>query len=217
EWVFDPAVWDDLQQRIEDAVAAFHELKPERSGANVRDIQLSLNPYVEKAILEEAISSLLGCGRLYRRGVLVHLPNHDFKVSDNDRALCLQAASYLAPDAGSPMSLHQAADAMNVGKRALEKALKQGVGLGEMVAISRNRYITAGYLWRMAQYAEELASESHLDGFTVAGYCEKTPIGRNFAIDLLEYFDKKGFTYRSRNIRKIRKPAIEVFANNFAP
>lgn len=212
-WLFDPAGWEDLLRRLETAVSSFHEINPTLPGASVRDLQLTLKPYVEDAILDQAILTLVQSRRLARRGSRIHLSDHEFMISDHDRDLRMKAESCLAPDSGSPMSLYQTAETLNEDRRVLEKALKSFVALGEIVVIARNRYVPIEYLWRAALRVEALASQSPRDGFTVTEYCEKTTIGRNFAIALLEYFDQKGFTQRSGNNRKIRKSAEEVFAD----
>ena len=48
--------------------------------------------------------------------------------------------------------------------------------------------------------------------FGAADYRDKAGIGRNLTIEVLEYFDKQGFTWRDGDVRYIRKPAVEVFA-----
>jgi selenocysteine-specific elongation factor len=65
---------------------------------------------------------------------------------------------------------------------------------------------------RLGCAAEALAERSAEGCFSVAEYCEQTKTGRNFAIELLEYFDRLGFTERVGNNRQIRRPAAIVFA-----
>jgi hypothetical protein len=43
---------------------------------------------------------------------------------------------------------------------------------------------------------------------TVRGFRDETGIGRNVAIEVLEYFDSKGFTRRQGNDRIILNPTI---------
>ena len=47
--------------------------------------------------------------------------------------------------------------------------------------------------------------------FTAAEYKDHARIGRNFAIELLEFFDRSGFTERLGDRRRIRRSAAEVF------
>jgi selenocysteine-specific elongation factor len=212
EWIFSETQWQDLLKRIEKAVGLFHQSRPELPGPSLRDIQLALNPYVETPILEEATGYLLNEKRLGGRGARFHLPSHEIQVSERDRQLWARAATSLAPDSGSPLSLHQSAEALGVDKTVLEASLKNAVKIGEMVLVAKNRYLPTSYMARLGYAAEGLAESTAEGFFTVAEYCNQTKTGRNFAIDLLEYFDRLGFTERAGNNRRIRRPAVTVFA-----
>ena len=213
EWAFAKNRWQQLLNKIELALGEFHESRPELPGAGLRDIQLALNPFIETPILEAAMASLIDKKRLDRRAARFHLPAHQVRVSQQDRQLWARATPMLAPQSGSPMSLHQVAEALGVDKRTLEISMKNAVKIGEMALLAKNRYVPVWYLAQLAGAAEVLARESADGNFTVAGYCEQTKTGRNFAIGLLEYFDRVGFTERSGNHRRIKQPAATVFAS----
>ena len=212
EWALGAARWQGLLDRIEQAVEDFHETRPGLAGASLKDVQLALKPHVETPVLEAAIEALTTQNRLGRRGTRLHSPAHEVRISEHDRQIWTKASLLLAPRSGSPMSLHQAAEALQVELKALETSLKAAVQFGEMTSIAKNRYAPASYVSKLGRVAETLAAKNADGYFTVAEYCEKTQTGRNFAIDLLEYFDRLGFTERSGNNRRIRRPAATVFA-----
>jgi len=212
EWIFSVTQWQDLLDRIEKAVGIFHQARSELPGASLRDIQLALKPHVETPILEEATGYLVNEKRLGGRGTRFHLPSHVIQVSEFDRQLWARASASLAPDSGSPLSLHQAAEALGVDKIVLEASLKNAVKIGEMVLVANNRYLPTSYMTRLGYAAEALAQRTAEGFFTVAEFVDHSKTGRNFAIDLLEYFDRLGFTERSGNNRRIRRPAATVFA-----
>jgi hypothetical protein len=54
------------------------------------------------------------------------------------------------------------------------------------------------------------ASEGY--GFSVIDFRDKTGIGRNLCIEVLEHFDGCGYTLRKENVRVIRKPWSDVTA-----
>ena len=103
---------------------------------------------------------------------------------------------------------------MGVEKKHLEKSLKAAVKFGEMVLVARNRYLPRPYMVRQACAAEELANCSDEGAFSVTEYCKHTQIGRNFAIDLLEYFDRLGLTERQGNSRRMKRSVSVVFSND---
>ncbi len=212
EWAFGAARWQGLLERVERAVEDYHVTRPGLAGASLKDIQLALKPHVETPVLEAAIEALTNEDRLGRRGARFHSPAHEIRISEHDRQLWTRASVLLAPQSGSPMSLHQAAEALQVERKVLETSLKAAVQFGEMTSIAKNRYAPASYVAKLGSAAETLAAKNADGYFTVAEYCEQTRTGRNFTIDLLEYFDRLGFTERSGNNRRLRRPAATVFA-----
>ena len=69
-----------------------------------------------------------------------------------------------------------------------------------LVQISANRYFLKRVLTRLANAAEALAEQGP---FTVRQFRDHTGVGRNVAIEVLEHFDRKGFTRRKDNEREV--------------
>ena len=205
--------WNELLESIEQTLERFHETSPGLPGASLKDIQLATRPFLETRVLEAATGELTEANRIGRRAGRFHLPTHRILVSGQDRLLLDKVTTLLAPRSGSPMSLHQAAQELRVDNRVLEVALKNAVKTGEMVVVAKNRYAPSAYVSQMARLAEDLAKSSAQGSFTAAEYCKHIETGRNFAIGLLEYFDRLGFTERRENRRRIKRSAENVFPN----
>ena len=61
----------------------------------------------------------------------------------------------------------------------------------------------AGALRRLAGTARVLASESDDGLFAVAEFRDRAGIGRNLAVEVLEYFDVAGYTERVGDVRRV--------------
>lgn len=210
--VFCETQWRRLGAKVVKAVEGFHRSKPMSPGASVKDIQLALTPHIETSILEDSLGTLIEEQRLNSRGTRFHLPSHSIRIPGRDQQLLDRVASKLAPRSGTPLSLHQAAADLKVDVKTLETALKTASGLGEMVLIGKNRYAPTPFVAKLGVVAERLAANSADGYFTTAEYRDQTKLGRNFAIDVLEYFDRVGFTERNGNTRCIRRSVTDVFA-----
>ena len=81
-----------------------------------------------------------------------------------------------------------------------EKALKELAKRGHLIQISDHRFYLPNVLNRIATQVAAMAKTSP---FTVREFRDSTGIGRNVAIDILEYFDSRGFTRREENQRKL--------------
>ena len=58
---------------------------------------------------------------------------------------------------------------------------------------------------------EALAAAAENEMFDAKDFRDRTGIGRNLTIEVLEYFDRTGFTRRTQSGRRIQRPAAEVF------
>ena len=209
--VFCETQWHRLGAKVVGAVKGFHRSKPMSPGASVKDIQLALSPHIETSILEVLLGTLVEEQRLNSRGNRFHLPSHNTCISVRAQQLLDRVASKLAPGSGTPLSLHQAAADLKVDLETLEMTLKTASRLGKMVLIGKNRYAPTHFVAKLGVVAERLAANSADRCFTTAEYRKQTTLGRNFVIDVLEYFDQIGFTERNGNTRYIRRSVKDVF------
>ena len=63
-----------------------------------------------------------------------------------------------------------------------------------MTQVSDKRFFSAGQVRRLAAFAEELSQAADDGRFTAGAFRDRSGIGRNLAIEVLEYFDRAGIT-----------------------
>ena len=80
-----------------------------------------------------------------------------------------------------------------------------------VVAATRNRYYLPEALRLLASRAEDAAAEAKDGRLAAAAFRDHAGIGRNLAIEVLEYFDRVRFTRRRGDTREILRPSGEVF------
>ena len=82
-----------------------------------------------------------------------------------------------------------------------------------LVKLNRNRYFFPSTIFDLAKIAEKISFEVDNAELILSRFRDKSGIGRNLSIEVLEFFDKIGFTHRLETGRFIKKPAKEVFRN----
>ena len=82
----------------------------------------------------------------------------------------------------------------------LESGLKSLAQRGLLVQISPKRFYLPERLTAIADTVATLANQEPL---TVRRFRDHTGIGRNIAIELLEYFDRRGYTRRHGDARTV--------------
>ena len=73
--------------------------------------------------------------------------------------------------------------------------------MGRVAKVADNRYFLPESLERLAKIACDLAAPSPDGSFTAAVFKDRSGVGRNLTIAILEYLDKMGATRRVRNAR----------------
>ena len=208
---FSPAHWADLQTEVLAFLETFHRERPRLHGANANDVRLGLARRVSQDVVEQALAALLRRGAVARRGTTVRLPEHKVTLGANDERVWPRVARALDPAQGSPPSLRQAAEQLKIGEAELGALLKRATNAGLVAPVTRTRFVPLAAVKALAAHAESLARVAPEGRFTAAEYKNHARIGRNFAIELLEFFDRSGFTERLGDRRRVRRPAIQVF------
>ena len=208
---FSPSHWATLHDEILAFLEAFHRERPRLHGANANDVRLGLVRRVSQGVVEHALAALLAREAIVRRGVTVRLPSHRVTLGTNDERVWPRVARVLDPARGSPPSLRQASEQLKIGEVELGALLKRATNAGLVVPVTRTRFVPVGAVRALAAHAETLAGELPEGRFTAAEYKNRASVGRNFAIELLEFFDRSGFTERLGDRRRVRRPAAEAF------
>ena len=208
---FSAAHWASLQAEILAFLETFHRERPRLHGANANDIRLGVARRVSRSVVEHALAALLHDGAIARRGVTVRLPEHRVTLGANDERVWPRVARVLDPATGSPPSLRQAAEQLKIEEAELGALLRRATNAGLVAPVTRTRFVPLTAVRTLATHAESLASASPEGRFTAAEYKNHAGVGRNFAIELLEFFDRSGFTERLGDRRRVRRPAAEAF------
>jgi selenocysteine-specific elongation factor len=152
-----------------------------------------------QALLNELVQdkTLTHTGGEYKLlGQALKLPEHLVKLWD---LLEPALAHNQAPSSGD------LAKRFNIAQVNLERGMNELVKSGLLIHVANHRYYLPNQLKDVAKIVKRMAATEPL---TVRGFRDETGIGRNVAIEVLEYFDSKGFTRRQGNDRIILNPTI---------
>ncbi|HVL35299.1 MAG TPA: SelB C-terminal domain-containing protein, partial [Burkholderiales bacterium] len=136
---------------------------------------------------------------LVREGPHVRLASHRAELNPADAALWHKVRAALEAAALRPPTLAELAAALALEPRKLEAALSRAARQGLVVRVSKNRFFLPAALARLQDIAR---AEARAAGtLTAATFRDRSGIGRNLAIEVLEYFDRAKFTRRVGDAR----------------
>jgi len=205
--------WSSLQVELCDALAALHQRMPDHLGTKESGLGSLVTSRPSAPLLRAALLELTAQGRVARTGPWLHLPSHKPVPGPADLAAWRRLRPCIEHDGLRAPSLSALAEAVKQDVTEVLKTLHRLETLGLVVAIAKNRFMTLHQAAALAAIAEELAA-SEVDGgtaLTATAYRERSGIGRNMTIEVLEYFDRAGLTRRKGASRRILRKSSELF------
>ena len=152
-------------------------------------------------LISHIIKTLVGEKKLKQEGNQLSLPGHREQLSKQEQQIWLRVKPVLEQNTIRPPVLHDLAKTMSMPEKSLEKVLIRCVLTGNLTRPVKNRFFLPESIDQLRQLLIDTADEDNQ--LTVRQYRDATGIGRNLAIEILEYFDRQGITRRYGDIRKI--------------
>ena len=180
---------DDLLEEIQ---------KRHQADTALQGLKQSEVKSADAAFVGTLLNELTAEGKLETNAGRYQPAAHQVHLSDSEQALLNQIQPLLAQS--QPPSLGDMAKQFRLGVGDLAKRLHPLVAKKVLIRISDTRYYLPERLGEMADVVRSLDAEGP---FTVRQYRDASGIGRNVAIEVLEYFDRVGFTRRDEQVRRI--------------
>ena len=187
--------WRDHCVAIERTVADWHTAHPEALGPKAAEL---------KAAIAGAIARLVERKRLVREGPYLRLPGHQPVLSVPDESLWKKVAPLLEGTDGRPPRVHELAPLLAMEPKEVTDFLQRAARAGRVHRVAPNRFFLPATVETLAALARSLDAESGGEGFSAAAYRDRSNLGRNLTIQLLEYLDAAGYTKRSGELRRAR-------------
>jgi selenocysteine-specific elongation factor len=200
-----------LQKQLVVKVSAWHKASPHVMGIRLAQLRPLVGAGPTDALITSALAGLVRKGTLSQHGAMFAAPDHRPELVGEDRRLWQRIEPMLdVPDLKPPI-LRELSQTLGVPLKMLTDFLKRTSHLGFTVGVADNRYFLPGTVRTLASYVEDLAARDAEGHVTAKAFRDRSGIGRNLAIDVLEFFDAQGFTRRHGDWRIVLKPADEVF------
>ena len=192
--------WETQCDALEGSVADWHAAHPDSIGPRPADLG---------APLAATIDALVDAGRLEREGPSLRLPGHVPLLSAQDETLWQRFAPLMEGEGGRAPRVHELAQRLAMEPKAVTDFLQRAARAGRVHRVASNRFFLPGALQRLVDLAVVLDQESESHGFAAAAYRDRSGLGRNLAIEVLEFLDQAGYTRRAGNLRRARKLSLE--------
>jgi selenocysteine-specific elongation factor len=188
--------WQSLRDIALANVAGWHAHAPTSPGLPEKQLLTSNDIRASAEVSVAMASDLHTAGTLVKEGSLVRLPQHDAGQGTGDNILWLRVRDALMGSGRVPPTVHEVARVVDTDVRKIEKLLHSKARRREVFQIGEKRFFAPATLRDLGTVAAELAGEAPDGSFDVRAFRDRSGVGRNVAIDILEYFDGIKFTRR---------------------
>ncbi|MCC5885384.1 MAG: selenocysteine-specific translation elongation factor [Gammaproteobacteria bacterium] len=207
----DAGAWGNLKEQIRSQLARFHAAQPQLAGLGVDEVAAVLDSKPAADVLRAALRDAIRDGSIARSATRFHLPDHRPRLDPKDAARWQRIAPHLKQQPRQPPVVHDLARTLDMDPGELDSLLGRITFSGGLIRVARNRFLLPEAVIELAAVAASLGHSSDSGSFDARTFRDAAGIGRNLAIDLLEYFDRMGLTRRFGDQRRVVGRSEDIF------
>ncbi|MGB8363976.1 MAG: selenocysteine-specific translation elongation factor [Rhizomicrobium sp.] len=187
---------DLAKQHLVDGLVDYHNKHPQVLGPRKEEALSYMGKQfvgvAAQACLAEAATEEL----VVLDGACIRLKSHRPYLADADQHLWDKLHKLLQSTRLRPPHVGALADSFALPQKDMESCLVRFEQFGLLTRVAKNRFFLPDTIDQLRVIATELARESDGDGFTAAAFSQKSGVGRNLSIEILEHLDRMGVTKR---------------------
>ncbi|HAK47863.1 MAG TPA: selenocysteinyl-tRNA-specific translation elongation factor SelB, partial [Salmonella bongori] len=187
------------QRKILDTLATYHEQHRDEPGPGRERLRRMALPMEDEALVLMLIEQMRDDGLIHSHHGWLHLPDHKAGFSVEQQAVWQNVEPLFGDE---PWWVRDLAKETGTEEQLMRLVLRQAAQQGIITAIVKDRYYRNDRIVAFANMIRELDQER---GSTCAAdFRDRLNVGRKLAIQILEYFDRIGFTRRRGNDHLLR-------------
>jgi selenocysteine-specific elongation factor len=198
-----PSHWQALRERALAALRDFHAEAPDERGPDVGRLRRIALPDLPDTLWRTLIEELANEHSVIRSGPWLHLPEHSVQLTPGDQVLARKLQPLLAAGRFDPPWVRDLAAAVQEPEERVRRVLRKQVTQGAVYQVVHDLFYDGE---RVEELADMVATLAHEHGaVNAARYRDVVGLGRKRAIQILEFFDRVGYTRRVHDSHVLRR------------
>lgn len=202
-FVFAREHWQRLREQALAEVAQAHAREPEMPGIDRQKLARIVAPGLAREAFAALTDELLAEQHLLRRGAFVALPTHTAELGRDQRVRWERIQPLLTEKRFEPPRVRDIARTIGVAEPEIRLLLKTVARVGDVMLVAHDHYFLTPAVAELADVAASVAQEHGVA--RAAEFRDRIGTGRKIAIQILEFFDRTGYTRRVRDDHLIRR------------
>ena len=187
------------QRKVLNTLATYHEQHQDEPGPGRERLRRMALPMEDDALVLLLIENMRESGVLKSHHGWLHLPEHKAGFTAEQEAIWQKAAPLFGDE---PWWVRDLARETNTDEQVMRQVLRHAAQQGLIVAIVKDRYYRNDRIVAFASLIREL--DQARGSTCAADFRDRLNVGRKLAIQILEYFNRIGFTRRRGNDHLLR-------------
>ena len=133
-----------------------------------------------------------------------HLPGHSVQLSDSEKQIAQKLLPAIEAGRYDPPWVRDLARDSATGEETVRQLLRKLARQGQLFQVTKDLFYTAARMDELAALVRELASSTPNAEIQAHAFRDATGLGRKRAIQILEFFDRIGYTRRLRDAHLLR-------------
>ncbi|MGP3593779.1 selenocysteine-specific translation elongation factor [Vagococcus sp. WN89Y] len=191
------------QRKLLDTLATYHAQHREEPGPGRERLRRMALPMEDEALVLTLIERMRESGDIHSHHGWLHLPDHKAGFSEQQEQWWQKVAPLFGDE---PWWVRDLAREVGADEQEMRGVLRQAAQQGLITAIVKDRYYRND---RIVTFASMIRHLDEVRGPTsAADFRDTLNVGRKLAVQILEYFDRVGFTRRRGNDHILRDSAL---------
>ncbi|QAR44372.1 selenocysteinyl-tRNA-specific translation elongation factor SelB [Kosakonia cowanii] len=193
------------QRKLLETLATYHQQHHDEPGPGRERLRRMALPMEDEALVLTLIERMRESGDIQSHHGWLHLPEHKAGFNVEQAQLWQKAAPLFGDE---PWWVRDLARETGVDEQVMRGVLRQAAQQGLITAIVKDRYYRNDRIVTFASMIRDL--DQGRGSTSAADFRDQLNVGRKLAIQILEYFDRIGFTRRRGNDHILRDKALFI-------
>ncbi|PKH23646.1 selenocysteinyl-tRNA-specific translation elongation factor SelB [Enterobacterales bacterium CwR94] len=199
DWLLDNQQAAEWQHILLTTLENWHQQHRDERGVGRARLGRMALPAQPEPLVQALIGQLIADAKLLNSAGLLHLPEYILQFDAAEEAQWQKVDAVMNQEA---WWVRDIAEHINLEEQDARALLRKAAQLGYLTAIVKDRYYRSAQVQIFADLIRERDRQGHAT--TAADFRDRLGIGRKLAVQILEFFDRSGFTRRKGNTHLLR-------------
>jgi selenocysteine-specific elongation factor len=205
--------WQALRERALATLRTFHAEFPGEAGLDSGRLRRMTRPDLPASLWAVLVNELVHDGSIVRHGPWLQLPDHAATLSESDRELARQLQSLIVQGRPEPPWVRDLAASVKQPEDRVRQILRWQAATGSVCQIVHDLFYDSDRVDTLAGVVASLAREQ--GSVDAASYRDAIGLGRKRTIQILEFFDRVGYTRRVHDVHVLRNDSSWIASRQY--